>query len=540
MKFKIFILLTLLSLMFFGCDKKMVWDNPADPENMAANDETDEDILAYGSFGEPCYPNETCNKGLSCDTEKNICVECMEEGAKKCSENMLVRLVCIEGEWKTDKECDSKMEFCDEESLTCQSWWLNECGKGDNTSCEDRKTGLVWSRLSDQPMDYKHAIYYCEDFVDHGYDFTDWRLPNIDELRTLIKNCQNTEKGGACKVSDKAECLGGVCYNEECKKGCEENDSGIYSKFGETEWLWSSSSAIDFPVYSWAVTFGNAGVVPFENNNENVLLQVRCVRGTDDSDDTDTIPDNDTSDSGPDSDTTDSTSPCDPNPCIGTAHSTGKCVVSSQGYKCFCSMNYIWNDSKLTCDAETRDEKCTDIPENATWNTASSITQTWDGSSWQPPATSTYNENSSTQYCRFKCKSGYEWNGTQCSTPCNPNPCSSISNSTGVCTVNGTSYICGCSNGYDWNGSKCVISEESACGLAGGTWENDDCNCGEEKTWDPTTQNCEQKVVIISCLDNTEYNPETGKCEPIPCTSNGDCGENKICDETFHCVDVTP
>ena len=56
------------------------------------------------------------------------------------------------------------------------------------------------------------------------------------------------------------------------------------------------------------------------------------------------------------------------------------------------------------------------------------------------------------------CNSGYTWNGWQCtssSTPCNPNPCTSISNSTGVCTVNGTSYICGCQSGYNWTGSQC-------------------------------------------------------------------------------------
>lgn len=41
-------------------------------------------------------------------------------------------------------------------------------------------------------------------------------------------------------------------------------------------------------------------------------------------------------------------------------------------------------------------------------------------------------------------------------TPCNPNPCTSIANSTGNCTVNGTSYVCGCNSGYDWTGTQCV------------------------------------------------------------------------------------
>ena len=39
--------------------------------------------------------------------------------------------------------------------------------------------------------------------------------------------------------------------------------------------------------------------------------------------------------------------------------------------------------------------------------------------------------------------------------PCDPNPCSGIANSTGACTVSGTSYSCGCNDGYFWNGSEC-------------------------------------------------------------------------------------
>ena len=40
-------------------------------------------------------------------------------------------------------------------------------------------------------------------------------------------------------------------------------------------------------------------------------------------------------------------------------------------------------------------------------------------------------------------------------TPCDPNPCSSVANSTGACNVSGTSYSCGCNSGYFWNDGKC-------------------------------------------------------------------------------------
>ena len=56
--------------------------------------------------------------------------------------------------------------------------------------------------------------------------------------------------------------------------------------------------------------------------------------------------------------------------------------------------------------------------------------------------------------------------------PCDPNPCTSISNSTGVCTVSGTSYVCGCNSGYDWNGNTCASNGSSTlpeCSASSGT-----------------------------------------------------------------------
>lgn len=46
--------------------------------------------------------------------------------------------------------------------------------------------------------------------------------------------------------------------------------------------------------------------------------------------------------------------------------------------------------------------------------------------------------------------------------PCDPNPCTDITNSNGSCTVNGTSYVCGCKSGYTWNGSTCASNGSSA------------------------------------------------------------------------------
>lgn len=43
-------------------------------------------------------------------------------------------------------------------------------------------------------------------------------------------------------------------------------------------------------------------------------------------------------------------------------------------------------------------------------------------------------------------------------TPCNPNPCISDANSTGVCTIKNNSYVCGCKSGYIFDGTLCIKS----------------------------------------------------------------------------------
>ena len=60
-----------------------------------------------------------------------------------------------------------------------------------------RKIGnLIWSDRSSNKMNWSRAKQYCEDLSEGGFD--DWRLPNIDELRTTIKNCsKNTNSIGS-------------------------------------------------------------------------------------------------------------------------------------------------------------------------------------------------------------------------------------------------------------------------------------------------------------------------------------------------------
>ena len=54
---------------------------------------------------------------------------------------------------------------------------------GDGT-ISDNDTGLMWKMITDGPFIWEDALIHCENLNYAGY--TDWRLPNINELRTLV------------------------------------------------------------------------------------------------------------------------------------------------------------------------------------------------------------------------------------------------------------------------------------------------------------------------------------------------------------------
>lgn len=55
------------------------------------------------------------------------------------------------------------------------------------------------------------------------------------------------------------------------------------------------------------------------------------------------------------------------------------------------------------------------------------------------------------------CETGWYWDGEDCVSPCEPNPCSEVAHSTGTCSMPALKqYICECETGYFWNGDSCV------------------------------------------------------------------------------------
>jgi len=146
------------------------------------------------------------------------------------------------------------------------------CGGGsssDSGNCATINSGW-WSPLSSDTMEWQEALDYCDGLNECGY--SDWRLPNINELRTLIQNCPNSQTGGSCAVSAPDH----LSLDDWSIEDCHCDNGGHYSLLEDDEnvTLWSSSES-DNSNIAWNVGFltGDVGYL-----NKSTKLWVRCVR----------------------------------------------------------------------------------------------------------------------------------------------------------------------------------------------------------------------------------------------------------------------
>ena len=142
----------------------------------------------------------------------------------------------------------------------------------------DSTSGLMWQKDPTRFCDWYDAKIYCDGLSWNGY--SDWRLPSISELRTLIRECDATKTGGSCGVTD--SCLQSDCWDDSCT-GCLSNNgpgpNGLYwpsELDGECCGYWSSSEVTDFVNYAWYIHFNNGLVEDY--GVREYKWNVRCVR----------------------------------------------------------------------------------------------------------------------------------------------------------------------------------------------------------------------------------------------------------------------
>ncbi len=148
----------------------------------------------------------------------------------------------------------------------------------------DPVNGLLWQRSPTVPMNYEDAARYCEKMQVGA--MAGWRLPTIDELRTLVKGCTTTGQTGTCQIRD--DCLSRQCRGDECA-GCGERggpgEEGLYwekatwdHEEGMARWFyWSSSAPKEAAAdESWVLSFVSGGITAQDRDTGG---HVRCVQG---------------------------------------------------------------------------------------------------------------------------------------------------------------------------------------------------------------------------------------------------------------------
>ena len=248
----------------------------------------------------------------------------------------------------------------------CVSIRSNHCSSENPTPCYDPETGLIWSEKT-LVASFEDAKTYCHGLNTsnyYGYD-NGWSSPTIGQLRTLIQNCSYTEPDGDCNVrEDKILDPSAQNLSLTCATACSEDSTGVYSKLGDTERLWSSTNETGHnwvlnEEKAWSVVFSKASVRNFPATYSSYLRCARCLDGE------------------------------------------------------------VWNPAVSECVSESSTQQKDCEPKNVehtVWNDNGKngkFNQTWTGSTWFPE-TRESSYSTTPGECNFKCANDYLWNGTSC------------------------------------------------------------------------------------------------------------------------------
>ncbi|MBO7127790.1 DUF1566 domain-containing protein [bacterium] len=131
--------------------------------------------------------------------------------------------------------------------------------------------GMLWSPISGKRLTFKEADVYCSSLKSGGY--SDWHLPTVDDLKTLVQHCPNLEPDGACRLSEDSGCLlARKCLN---KNKCRCSGSGKYSKLNDAVAIWSASLNSSDSQEAYFFDFGSGKI---EVQYTGAKAFVRCTR----------------------------------------------------------------------------------------------------------------------------------------------------------------------------------------------------------------------------------------------------------------------
>ncbi|MHC4643855.1 MAG: Lcl C-terminal domain-containing protein [Planctomycetota bacterium] len=212
-------------------------------------------------------PFVCCDLGVDTGTETETASETETE-----TETETVTETASDTDTVTETETETETETVSDTDTG------TDTGTGTEPQCPgwlDVVAGLCWEdQPAASPMTYEWGGERCEDVsAEYGGE---WRLPLIQELRSLIQGCVTVD----CGVTDPS-CLSNSCLSGPLCIPCSFMDGpgpdGCYwdpELDGPCEWYWSASPGNN-PAYGWGVKFQYAEIAGKLRSQE---LYVRCVR----------------------------------------------------------------------------------------------------------------------------------------------------------------------------------------------------------------------------------------------------------------------
>ena len=151
------------------------------------------------------------------------------------------------------------------------------CDESGYTPCEDPETGIVWSQEIIYPesyiTDYLEIAQICRESTQGG--ISQWRIPTIDELRTILDSEVLKLNGGTCVLPDACDQSNSNCYDiGSCNTG-----TAFESIFHDVTFLISGTLVCGDAENSWKVNLKDGRIEP--HSSEAYLEadpSVRCVK----------------------------------------------------------------------------------------------------------------------------------------------------------------------------------------------------------------------------------------------------------------------
>lgn len=178
----------------------------------------------------------------------------------------------VDNDYASDAQVDNDTFDPDKPDPQCEGW--------------RRHGNLLWWEQPFCCYTYEEALSVC---AQNGLEGA--RPPFINELRTLVKNCDNTVDQGKCVAGASIEGKEDIGIQQvtwwrewtpECK-GCEKREDGGYSVFGDRTWFWTLTEDNDWAENAiWGIDFAYASIGRFYHTAPTG--SVRCVREINDYD----------------------------------------------------------------------------------------------------------------------------------------------------------------------------------------------------------------------------------------------------------------